>query len=472
MAATLQIKPQEGPQTAFLSTAADIAVYGGSAGGGKTYALLVEPLRHVNNPQFGAVCFRRTLKQVKDEGGIWDQSSAIYPSIGAGPNLTDRSWKFPSGSSIQFAGLEHEASKFDWQGSQICLLLFDELTHFTEGQFFYLLTRNRSTCGVRPYVRATTNPGAGWVKKLLAPWVDRKFPNPARSGEIRWFVREQDQIVWVPTPPKRPKCTAGDDGTGCLEEGCENCFPPEKSITFIRASVFDNKVLLRADPGYLTNLMAQPELERRQLLDGDWDARPPHAVIDAFDEHRHVVPWRDTTGWIKAVGADFGTVNSAEVVLAEDPQSKDLYIIGEDWPGHSRSFCSIADAVRELAHGTPHHGAGGSKQEEGWRHAMRKEGIALEEPAYRDVTVQYQCVNDEFRANRLFVFDTCPKTIQMLLNFQRALDDDGLPTDKFDDTKWHLLAALRYIVAKMRPPKMAGFDSAMEMMNALYGTKI
>ena len=79
------IRPQPGPQTAFLASPADIAIYGGSAGGGKTWALLMEPLRHVANPQFGAVFFRRTLVQVRNEGGLWDESEKLYPNLWAKP---------------------------------------------------------------------------------------------------------------------------------------------------------------------------------------------------------------------------------------------------------------------------------------------------------------------------------------------------------------------------------------------------
>ncbi|WP_234895419.1 terminase large subunit domain-containing protein [Sinorhizobium meliloti] len=79
------IRPQPRPQTAFLASPADIAIYGGSAGGGKTWALLMEPLRHIANPQFGAVFFRRSTVQVRNEGGLWDESETLYPAIGASP---------------------------------------------------------------------------------------------------------------------------------------------------------------------------------------------------------------------------------------------------------------------------------------------------------------------------------------------------------------------------------------------------
>ncbi len=115
-----------------------------------------------------------------------------------------------------------------------------------------MLSRNRSMCGVRPYVRATTNPdAASWVKDFLAPWVDRSYPRPAKSGELRWFIRREGEVEWV------------DGGT-----------PDAKSVTFVRASVYDNRLLLAKDPAYLANLKALPLVDRRRLLDGDWDIMP------------------------------------------------------------------------------------------------------------------------------------------------------------------------------------------------------
>ena len=245
----MEIQVQEGQQWKFLQSKADIAVYGGSAGGGKTYALLLEFARHWNRPGFGAVVFRRTAEQVRMVGGLWDEAQKIYPGLKGKGREQQLEWTFPSGASITFDSLQYEKDKLNFQGAQICGLGFDELTHFTQTQFFYLLSRNRSTCGVKPYVRATTNPDANsWVKTFLAPWLDKEFAKPAKSGELRWFTREAGQIVWVPKGTK-----------------------DAKSVTFIRASVYDNKKLLEADPGYLANLKALALVDRRRLLDGDWD---------------------------------------------------------------------------------------------------------------------------------------------------------------------------------------------------------
>lgn len=257
------IRPQAGPQTAFLASAADIAIYGGAAGGGKTWALLMEPLRHVANSQFGAVFFRRTLVQVRNEGGLWDESEKLYPIAGATPRVApDLSWTFPSGSSVSFAHLEHDKTVLNWQGAQIPLICFDELTHFSQKQFWYMVSRNRSMSGVRPYIRATCNPDAdSWVAEFIAWWIDQDsgLPIPERAGVLRWFVRVNDAIVWADNPAELAERFPG--------------IPP-KSVTFIPARLSDNAALMAADPGYLANLMALPTVERERLLGGNWKIRP------------------------------------------------------------------------------------------------------------------------------------------------------------------------------------------------------
>src|SRR6267378_3566591 len=223
--ASTTISAQRGPQTEFLQTAADICIYGGAAGGGKTVGLILEPLRHVGRvANFTAVFFRRTTPQITNPGGLWDESQNFYPRLGGTPHLRAQEWRWPRGGKIKFSHLQLATSVYDWQGAQITLICFDELTHFTAHQFFYLLSRNRSTCGVRPYIRATCNPDAdSWVAEFLAWWID----------------------------PPRPI-----------------------SVTFIPASVFDNPALLQVNPEYLAWLLSLPLLESERLLGGNWKIRP------------------------------------------------------------------------------------------------------------------------------------------------------------------------------------------------------
>ena len=259
----IRIAPQEGPQTEFLSTIADICIFGGAAGSGKSFGLLLEPLRHYDNPKFGGVIFRRQATQVRNEGGLWQESQYLYPLLGAKPREMNLEWTFPSKMRLKFAHLEHEKTVLEWQGSQIPFLGFDELTHFSENQFFYMLSRNRSTSGVRAYVRATCNADAdSWVRRFIDWWIDPAsgFPIKARSGVIRWFIRQGNELRWADSPKELIK-----------QYGKE--YQP-KSVTFISAVLQDNKILMEKDPGYLSNLLALDRVERERLLLGNWNSRP------------------------------------------------------------------------------------------------------------------------------------------------------------------------------------------------------
>jgi predicted phage terminase large subunit-like protein len=264
MAETLEIRPQAGPQERFLATPADIAIFGGAAGGGKSWGLLMEPLRSVStNHQFAAVFFRRNTTQIRNPGGLWDESRTLYPLLGARPAKAVLEWRWPFGGLVKFAHLEHESTVYDWQGAAIPLICFDELTHFSKAQFFYMLSRNRSMCGVKPYVRATCNPDAdSWVAEFIAWWIDQDtgLAIPERSGVLRWFIRQNDQIIWADTRQE------------LIERYGDGELP--KSVTFIGATVYDNPKLMAADPGYLANLQALSQVERQRLLGGNWKIRP------------------------------------------------------------------------------------------------------------------------------------------------------------------------------------------------------
>jgi len=273
LAAKTIISAQPGPQTAFLQTRADICIYGGAAGGGKTVGLILEPLRHVRRvPGFSAVFFRRTTPQITNPGGLWDESLNFYPRFGGTPLHRAHEWRWARGGKIKFSHLQLNSTVYEWQGAQITLICFDELTHFTAKQFFFLVSRNRSTCGVRPYIRATCNPDAdSWVAEFVAWWIDQEtgFPIPERAGVLRYLVRDAGKIVWADRPEDLIQYLPPPQD---LPAGVE---PPRPiSVAFIRAKVFDNPALLQANPEYIPWLMSLPLLERERLLGGNWKIRP------------------------------------------------------------------------------------------------------------------------------------------------------------------------------------------------------
>jgi len=252
-------RPHIGPQEKFLSSAADIAIYGGAAGGGKTWSLLAEAGRFHYVPKFSAVIFRQTYSDVTNPGGLWDESMGFYPYLGAKMRMSALQWEWPTTAKVQFSHFQHPKYKLNWQGSQICMIGWDELTHFSQDIFFYMLSRNRSTCGVRPYVRCTCNPDPdSWVRDFIDWWIGADgLPIPERDGVIRYFIRDGDHLDWRDNRedfPKRKRRFA-------------------KSVTFIAAKLTDNPTLMRADPNYMGNLMALPTHERERLLGGNWNIR-------------------------------------------------------------------------------------------------------------------------------------------------------------------------------------------------------
>lgn len=268
----VHVGPQPGPQTHFLESPADIVIAGGAAGGGKTHGLLLEPMRHVRNtPAFGGVIFRRSRPQITNEGGLWDSSMELYPLLKAKPRQQRLEWVFPhptdprrDGATIRFAQLQHNKSVQDWKSSELPFVGYDQLEDFTEFQFWYMMSRLRSTTGIRPYVRGTANPDPdSFLRRLLSWWIDEQtgYAIPSRSGKIRWFVRVNGELHW------------GDEPAAL----CRRFNLPinrARSLTFIPSTIHNNPLLQAKDPGYLATLESLPLVERERLLGGNWNIRP------------------------------------------------------------------------------------------------------------------------------------------------------------------------------------------------------
>jgi predicted phage terminase large subunit-like protein len=262
------VQLQKGPQQDAARSTARVIFYGGARGGGKTRWLVHETAKFCENPRYGAVIFRRTYPELKGTGSIWEEAGKIYPLLGA--EMTDSALKsvFPSGSTVQFSHLQHDKDASKWQGKSLAAIGFDELTHFTEAQFWFLFSSLRSVSGVSPRLRATMNPDPdSWVLQFVGWYIDEAgFAIPERSGVVRWFGRIDGKLRWFASE---------------LEAQIQGVETPT-SFTFIAAKVFDNPALMKADPEYLAKLRALPPVEQARFLGGNWKVRA--SAGDYFQE--------------------------------------------------------------------------------------------------------------------------------------------------------------------------------------------
>jgi hypothetical protein len=264
-------KPNDGPQTEFLAAGEREVLYGGSAGGGKSYAMLADPLRFMGHPAFSGLLLRHTTEELRE---LVFKSQEMYPKIWPGIKWSERKmqWTAPSGARLWMSYLDREDDVLRYQGLAFSWIGFDELTQWpTPFAWNYMRSRLRSTAKDLPvYMRATTNPGGRghhWVKKM--------FIDPSSTGKSFDATDiETGEVLRYPAGHAKA-------GTSLFKR------------RFIPARLSDNPYL--AEQGdYEAMLLSLPEQQRRQLLDGDWDIKEGAAFTE-FDRSIHVVG-RVTTG--------------------------------------------------------------------------------------------------------------------------------------------------------------------------------
>ena len=300
-------EPNEGPQTEFLAAPEREVLYGGAAGGGKSYGLLADPMRYFGHKQFNGLILRRTNDELREL--VW-KSQELYPLAYPGSKWQEKKsqWLFPSGARLWMTYLEREEDVLRYQGQAFSYIGFDELTqHATPFAWNYMRSRLRTTAPDLPiYMRATSNPGGPGHQ-----WVKRMFIDPAPFNEA--FPATDIDTGKVLSYPK----THAKSGE------------PLFYRKFIPATLKDNPYLFE-EGSYEANLLSLPEMQKRQLLEGDW------AIADgaAFKEFRHSVhvipPFDIPYSWRKFRSCDFGySSHSAVHWYAIDPQYETLYVYRE-----------------------------------------------------------------------------------------------------------------------------------------------
>jgi predicted phage terminase large subunit-like protein len=264
----VHVGPNLGPQTAYVASAADITIFGGTAGPGKSWGTLFRMGVHADRyPGYYGVVFRRESPQITGGGGLWEESTKLYPIWGAKARAGGvLDWRWPNRSMVEFRHLQNAGDELAHHGKQYAEVAFDELTTFLEQQFWYLISRLRSTCGFRPRMVATTNPDSeSWVRRLIDWWIGADgLARSDRAGAKRYFIRDGDELVW------------GDTAAEASAAAPHVRMRP-MSLRFIPATLADNP---RGDPTYEERLKSLPLVERERLLGGNWNVK--HAAGTVF----------------------------------------------------------------------------------------------------------------------------------------------------------------------------------------------
>ena len=254
----------EGPQTDFLAAGEKDVLYGGAAGGGKSYAMIIDPLRNCHRKAHRALILRRSMPELRE---MIDKSRELYPLAFPGAKFkeVEKLWNFPSGAKVEFGFLERDADVYRYQGQAYSWIGFDEITHLpTEFSWNYLASRLRTTDPeIQTYLRCTANPGG-----VGSHWVKKRYIQPSDHN----------------------KSFLGMDGL---------------TRKFIPAKLADNPYLAK-DGVYEQMLNSLPPIQRRQLLEGNWDVAEGAAFVE-FDPLAHVItPFELPLHWERVKAVDYG----------------------------------------------------------------------------------------------------------------------------------------------------------------------
>lgn len=268
---------QKGGQEDTLASPANIIVTGGNRGGGKTGSLVFFPLEYIQNPHFFGLVLRNEKDDLK---GIIEQTTHFYQDLGT-YKASKMVWDFNSSSTLQLSYYGDNYSDFEtrFRGQAFPYIGIDELTQISFKKFKFLLTTNRNSFGMRNMILGTCNPDpTSWVARFIDWWIgDDGLPIEQRNGKIRYCFMDGDttsSIIWGNTRQEvYQQCKPTIDklyNDNYKKLGYDKLQLFIKSVTFIRARLEDNIVLIKSDPNYVANLAQQSEEQRARDFEGNW----------------------------------------------------------------------------------------------------------------------------------------------------------------------------------------------------------
>ena len=286
-------------QKQFIDAGLSEVLFGGAAGGGKSYGQVVDALLFaLKYPGSKQLILRRTFAEL--DKSLIRASLALYPREIYSFNQSNHTGKFKNGSIIDFGYCAAEGDVYQYQSAEYDVIRFDELTHFTESQYIYLISRVRGANNFPKQVKSSTNPGG-----IGHSWVKARFVDPSPPGES--FI--------------------GEDGMDRI---------------FIPSLLSDNRFLTEGDPRYRERLLALPEREKKALLYGDWNIFEGQ-YFNEFDKNRHTVPpFEIPKGWRRYRTIDYGLDRLACLWIATSPDGMS-YVY--------REFCESNLTISQAAAG-------------------------------------------------------------------------------------------------------------------------
>ena len=440
-----------GPQEEFLSAGERDVLYGGAAGGGKPFALLAEPLRYCHNANHRGLLLRRTLDELTE---LIDKSRQLYTKAFPGAKFRESksTWHFPSGATIWFTYLDRDKDVTRFQGQAFNWIGIDEITQYpTPYVWDYLRSRLRSTdpeLQENLYMRCTANPGGvggWWVKKMYIEGTPENKAFPAFDIDTR------KTFVWP--------------------SGHEKAGQPLFFRKFVPARLTDNPHLM-ADGQYEAMLRSLPDVERKRLLEGDWDVAEG-AAFPEFSRTKHVVePFDLPTNWPRIRAADYGYSAPSCVLWGAIDWDNNIWVYRELYAKHLTAE-QLADRILEAEQidPLPHYtvldsscwnktGFGPSIAE-----VMMRQGVRWT-PSDRNriqgkMEIHRRLADDPYtKEPRVRFFSTCQNIVKQVAGIPLSKTNSEDVDTKAED---HAYDALRY----MMMTRISGYASIHKQLGAI-----